>query len=333
MNRINTIDIVKAWQLIESSIKKDKGKFFRSIFTESKNKIRVAIKGEENLKSVEFVFNKESFKNLDLNFKDTKGIAVTKESEAGYDNKFILCIYLKNSVFLDIYLKLIEKIITSIYLIKQEKASIQTIYKKLSNWRKCFEDESFDGLTNEEIRGLYAELTYLKKVLNENLSTEKVILSWKGPERGLHDFIHTNCTAEVKSCSKNKEKIGINNIEQINYKFYKNLFLVVCILENSIGGENLNDLINTINNKIDHNQNAKQAFDDKLNAYGYYEMHKEKYNQSMKVDALVIFKLDNNFPTILKSDLKKGVSDVTFSINISDCQKFETNFEEIKKLL
>jgi len=47
MNRINTIDIVKAWQLIESSIKKDKGKFFRSIFTESKNKIRVAIKGKK----------------------------------------------------------------------------------------------------------------------------------------------------------------------------------------------------------------------------------------------------------------------------------------------
>ena len=333
MNRINTGDIVKAWQLIESSIKKDKDKFFRSIFTESKNKIRAAIKGEGNLKSVEFVFNKESFKNIDLDFKDTKGIALTKESEAGYDNKFILCIYLKNSVFLDIYLKLIEKIITSIYFIEQEKVSIQTIYKKLYNWRKCFEDESFDGLTNEEMRGLYAELTYLKNLLNENPSTEKTILSWKGPERGLHDFVHTNCSVEIKSCSKNKDKIRINNIEQLNYKFYKNLFLIVCILENSIRGENLNDLINTINNKIDHDQNAKQTFDDKLNAYGYYEIHKEKYIQSIKVDDLFIFKLDNNFPTILKSDLKKGVSDITFSLNISDCQKFKIDFDEIKKLL
>lgn len=332
MNKINTNDIVKAWQLIESSNKEDKGKFFRAIFIESKNKVRAAIKGEENLKSVEFVFEKESFKNLDLDFKDTKGIMVRKESESGYENKFILCIYLKNSIFLDIYLKLVGKIITSIYYLEKEKASIQTIYKKLATWRRCFEDESFSGLTNEELRGLYAELSYLRKVLNENLSADSAILSWKGPEGGLHDFVHGGCVVEVKSHSKNKEKIRINNIDQLNYKFYQNLFLASYALENNISGENLNDLIKNIHNKIGDNQSARNAFDDKLNAYGYYEMHSDKYNQSMKIDNLAIFKLGDNFPAILKSELRKGVSDVAFSINISECNDFKTVFDELKKL-
>jgi|TARA_B100001964_G_scaffold204365_1_gene234039 hypothetical protein len=332
MIKINTDEIVKTWQLIEPSIKGDKDKFFRAIFTESKNKIRAAIKGEENFKSVEFVFNKESFKNLDLDFKDTKGIMVRKESEAGYENKLILCIYLKNSVFLDIYLRLVGKIISSIYYLEEERASIQTIYKKLSTWRKCFEDESFGGLTNEEMRGLYAELSYLRKILNENLSTDNAILSWKGPEGGLHDFVHGGCVAEIKSHSKNKEKIRIDNIDQLNYEFYRSLFLASYALENNVNGENLNDLIKIIHNKIGDNQSARSAFDDKLNAYGYYEMHKDKYSQSLKIDDLAIFKLGENFPTILKRELKKGVSDVGFSINISECHEFKIDFEEIKKL-
>ena len=110
------------------------------------------------------------------------------------------------------------------------------------------------------------------------------------------------------------------------------MFLASYALENNVNGENLNDLIKIIHNKIGDNQSARSAFDDKLNAYGYYEMHKDKYSQSLKIDDLAIFKLGENFPTILKRELKKGVSDVGFSINISECHEFKIDFEEIKKL-
>jgi len=325
---VETGEILQAWKII--SEKKYEGKFYRIIYKNSKTPIRASVVHGKNLKSVEFVFDDNLIDKKKIIFKETKGIKLDIVKEPDYKKKIIICIYLKNNSFLDTYLKLIEKIISAIYKNEDQKENIRQILTKLQSWRKCFEDEKYAGLSIEEQIGLFGELNYIKKTLSKNISLQNILEYWKGPEGGLHDFKHQNFLLEVKTFSKNKNKIRISNPQQLNYTFFKNIYLCSVEINFDFSGKTIVDLINELTNKFSTNEKLLSQFSEKLNQAGYLDVHKENYNEKFIVNKIEYYKVTENFPTILPDQIHSQISDVFFSINIHACNKFICNDSFIK---
>ncbi len=321
--------IIDAWKKISSEIN-NPGKYSRSIFTDCKTPISASVIYENKFKSVNFIFNKTLVNKSNFEFKETKGIKVSFENDEDDKNLLILSIYLKNSSFLDAYENLLEKIITSIYDIDNQKLCFDIISNLLINWRKCFEDEKYEGLTKEEEIGLFGELTFFNKAISKNINSSNILNYWEGPEGGLHDFKFPKFLLEIKTYSKRKNKIKINNLDQLNYKFFSNLYLGCAEIEQNLSGKTLVEIIDDIKKIFNDNNNLKISFEKKLSAYGYFEIHKKNYETKYVANSLLFYKLTNKFPTILKEDLAEGINEVSFSIDINRIKKFvsDENFIE-----
>ena len=276
--------------------------------------IRIAIRQKDKLKSVDFVF--ENIKIKKTNFKNTKGISLEIE-----DNS-VLSIYLNKVNFLNVYLNLIEEIINSISHENNEEKIKTIIEIKLNAWKKCFENEDFSGLTKEEELGLIGELLTINKLFDlKEYEIEEILSCWKGPENNLHDFKFTDKIYESKTSFTNIVKIS--NIDQLDYETYKNLFLFKIILTKNTNqlNININNLIKDLRNKF-KNKEQRQLFNNKINLYGYFDYHAENYKDFYNLHSIHKYKIDENFTTINKKDLKPGIQNINFEIDISYCQKY-----------
>ena len=89
------------------------------------------------------------------------------------------------------------------------------------------------------------------------------------------------------------------------------------------------NLIDEIKNLIFKENQTLQKFEEKLSLYGYLDIHKENYKDKFLVTNLNYYKVDKGFPCILKNNLEIGVIDVSFSIELSSCEKFKCKFDFI----
>ena len=312
--------IIETWKIIQSEIKSP-GKYSRNIFIDSKTPIRASIIYENNLKSVDFIFDKTKIKNISTEFKETKGIKVSFENDPEDKNIMIFSIYLKNNSFLDAYGNLLKKIITAIYEIDDPMFSLNIIVNLLNSWKKFFEDEKFEGLSKEEELGLIGELHFIK-ILLKKFDFKTILSNWYGPEGGIHDFKFLKFLLEIKTFSKKNRKIKINNLDQINYKFYQNLYFGCAEIENNLKGLSLIELIDELKDYCVDNIEISNLFDQKLNSYGFFEIHKKNYETKYEIVSNNFYKLKNGFPTIHKEDLNEGICDVSFSIDVERIKKF-----------
>ena len=102
--------------------------------------------------------------------------------------------------------------------IKEEKPLVKVLLHRFEKWKSLFENVASAGLTPEEQRGLYGELFFLRKWLNNTTNKRKCIEAWYGPEKSNQDFQHEDWALEVKTSSgNNHQKIHINLSSILKY--------------------------------------------------------------------------------------------------------------------
>jgi hypothetical protein len=121
---------------------------------------------------------------------------------------------------------------------------------------------------------------------------------------------------EVKTFLNKNKKIRISNIEQLNYKIYKNLSLICVELEESNIGLNISNLVQKIKAEIFSKKYNANKFEDKLSSYGYFEYQSNKYTRSFLVKNIFEYFVTHDFPTILTENLLIGIEDVSFNLDI-----------------
>lgn len=323
MNLFALNEITDAWKAI--SVENLEGKFSRQIFLKSSTDIKASVDIAKNLKSVDFIFKKKFITSKKISFKETKGINVLIEGDKNFPDRLILSIYLKNSFFLDIYLKLIDKIINDLQLFNDDNIKFVNINKHLINWRKCFESENYEGLSLEEQIGLIGELSQLQKIIDKGISLENSLTYWQGPEQALHDFKHPKFTVEVKTTTNKKKEIRVNNIEQFDYEFHNNLYLCCAIIDRGINGLNLVEHIENFKKKNFERDNLILIFENKLSSMGYLDIHKDFYLEKFNLIEIIYFKIEKGFPCILPSQINENIRKLEYNIDLTGCDNFLTD--------
>ena len=69
---------------------------------------------------------------------------------------------------------------------------------------------------------------YILELVAKTIGWKKALDSWKGPEKGLHDFVFENTLLEIKTTESDPPKVHIDNPEQFFIPMSKKLILNVC---------------------------------------------------------------------------------------------------------
>jgi hypothetical protein len=251
-----------------------------------------------------------------------------------FEEKKELHIYLLDNQLKDIFSLFIENIVEEISKSVTENEALVETSNVVLKWKKLFDKINFQGLTIERQKGLIGELLLFNSLLDEEYSIDALLESWTGPDFNDKDFRFGSFGIEVKLTSSKVPKVKISSERQLDSENLTKLYLVLYVVEEVKGkGFSLNSIIEQIRNKINNNQNALKFFNERLLLVGYFDEDFENYKRQYAFRKKNFYKVSNDFPRLIASDLPIGLFDTKYNIELSAIEQFLVSNESILELI
>lgn len=328
----------KIWDKLEkaTATAPDSGFLSQRILPDSVFDISLALKRPYNKRAVLITIKKQNIINLG-NYPQVKGFSINQTvfSEDKRDH-VTLELILEDQKYTGIYSSLVEDIIGNCTKESTEREMVQSLFKRLQMWRHFLEHYGSEGLNEIQQRGLYGELRFLRDFLIPSLGVTNAIMSWRGPQKAQHDFQVSGIAFEVKTGSeKQPQKIKVSSEQQLDDRGFNALFLNYISIKELVGsGETLPDIIQDIKSQCLDNPSALVEFENLLILAGYLDLHQEKYSQKgYTIRSSYIFKIKEGFPRIIEKDLKTGVGNVEYTIDLSACLSHIIDTNDFRNVL
>jgi len=266
-------------------------------------------------------------------FSNLRDLQVSSARDSSFKNNNLLIINLLQDQNRDVFAVMCENMIQSVLLLCSEELVVRTIINQLKKWQELFEKLNANGLTLSEQLGFYGELHFLQKYLaKSNNNSYDVLHTWIGVNKASRDFQGGSWAVEVKTTSTNNpQKVTINGEKQLDETLLKNLFLFHISVEVSNGnGNTLCQKVAAIREILENDISALLLFNAKLIDAGYFDRHKSFYLvTSYKVRNENYYNIENEFPRIRENELRRGVGDVKYSINLAMCGKYSVSEDQL----
>lgn len=285
----------------------------------------------ENICGVAFSYSK-SIKVSVESFKNLKELNVKLVPDTTYETNNLLIIQLSSNANRDVFACLCDNLTSVIQNADTEQKAVREVLNRLEKWKTLFDRTAADGLSLPEQQGLYGELTYLYKLINRNMLSKLDSLNvWVGSDRAMRDFQGKGWAVEVKTSSANNAgQITINGKRQLDETLLDRLFLYHLSLEASrMNGETLNDKVDGIRGLLADDIAALGSFNVKLFEAGYSDSQRHLYDdRCYKIRAEHIYNIDREFPRIKEQELRRGINDVVYTLDISACDEYLSSESE-----
>ncbi len=294
-------------------------------------KVFATYKHSDRVCGIAFSYSEKLKVSID-SFLNLKELYVQLYLDAAYKSNKLLIIQLSSEINKDILAYLCDSLIESIENCDTESKAIKVVINRLEKWKSMFAKGTSDGLSVMEQQGLYGELTYLHKlILRDCFSYVEALNLWVGTDKASRDFQGNGWAVEVKTVSvNNSDQITINGERQLDETLLNKLYLYHLSIESSrMNGQTLNDKVDIIRQLLSEDLIALNIYNAKLMEAGYFDHHRELYKERCyKIRKESIYKIDESFPRIKESELRDGVSNTTYSINVSTCSEYMVSENE-----
>ncbi len=228
----------------------------------------------------------------------------------------------------------VEDLRQAVTKLQSSENGINTIIDILTKWKRFFQSEKGLVMTDELQEGLYGELTFLEKSLT-SIGTSSVA-NWVGGEKETHDFYFGSNAVEVKTTSgKEPYSVQISSEYQLDTKDVAGrLFLyAVALRKSKQSGERLPEIVSRIRDRLIGDSSMKIRFNEKLLQYGYIDGIEELYVTGFYIRDTYVYEVKSEFPQIIRTMLRSGVSKVTYELSLSQCTPYICSDEQLIRVL
>ena len=328
-------NISSLWEIM--SQEKSVGLVKRLLPSSSPLKVFATYKYPENICGIAFSCDSKLKLSID-SFYNLKELSVQLFLDTSYQPNRLLTIQLFSDTNKDIFAYLCGNLIETIEKCETEAKAIKLVLNRLEKWRTMFSKGASDGLSITEQQGLYGELMYLHKLaLRGVFSYGDTLKIWVGADKAMRDFQGNGWAVEAKTISiNNADQITINGERQLDETLLNKLYLYHLSVEASrMNGQTLNEKVDELRNLFSDDKAALNIFNAKLIEAGYFDHHRHLYKERCyKIRKESIYMIDDSFPRIKESELRDGVSNTVYSINVSTCAEYmvseNTHFNSIE---
>lgn len=328
-------NISSLWEIM--SQEKSVGLVKRLLPNNSPLKVFATYKHPENICGIAFSCDSKLKLSVD-SFYNLKELSVQLFLDTSYQPNRLLTIQLFSDANTDIFAYLCGNLVETIERCDTEAKAIKLVLNRLEKWKTMFSKGASDGLSITEQQGLYGELMYLHKLASRGIfSYIDTLKIWVGADKAMRDFQGKDWAVEAKTISiNNADQITINGERQLDETLLDKLYLYHLSVEASrMNGQTLNDKVDELRSLFSDDKAALNIFNAKLMEAGYFDHHRELYRERCyKIRKESIYVIDDSFPRIKESELRDGVSNTVYSINVSTCAEYmvseNTHFNSIE---
>ncbi|TBW08434.1 PD-(D/E)XK motif protein [Azotobacter chroococcum] len=227
-----------------------------------------------------------------------------------------LVLTLERQVDCDLFEGLCRTLASSLEHSSDSASSLAVSLAHVRRWKTFLAGRS-QHLSAEEVRGLFAEITFLLELIDRKMSSNAAVEAWLGPERSHQDFIFGNTAVEIKSLSgAERSTVRISSedqLESLNDALFLRIYRLSRLADAS-GACSLNDIVTAVQARLGE-ADAVDAFDRKLVAHGYAPL--PAYDQPRFVVSDVRnYRVCDGFPRLMRSQLPAGIASVAYDIRL-----------------
>lgn len=270
-------------------------------------------------------------------FQKWKTFDVKAFPDSAYGNHTMLMVMLKTSGQNSAFANLCASLINKIEKAADEKEAAKLFLNQLEEWRVLFKTFQ-EGLGTGAQIGLWGELHLLETILNSkpNLSEDAIVDMWVGSQKSTQDFQGNGWAIEVKATKKNDDStVEIHGDRQLDETHFSNLFLNrITLNATTNNGVSLPDKVDKLKTMLANNILATTLFEMKLTQYGYLESMKSLYKDATyQVRDNRYFRVEGGFPRIKEGELRIGVSNVKYNVDLNLAIPYEKQESLVMSLL
>ncbi len=234
----------------------------------------------------------------------------------GEPGKQRLVLTLDQQVDRDLFEGLCRTLASALERAVDSASSLAVALAHIRRW-KTFLSGRNQYLSAEEVRGLFAELTFLLELIERLPSSAVAVEAWLGAERSHQDFIFGNMAVEIKSLTgTERSTVRISSEDQLD-SLNDALFLRIyrlSSLSDALGAQSLNQLVTAVQAKLGEAE-AVEALDRKLVAHSYAPL--PNYDAPLYVVSDVrSYRVGDGFPRLIRSQLPEGIGQVAYDIRL-----------------
>lgn len=257
------------------------------------------------------------------------GIAVDLQKDTTSERQNLV-LTLERQVDGDLFCSLCESLFESLRTVDRPETALSVALTHIKRWKAFLAGRNARLLSAEEIRGLFAELTFLTSLYDGRLSQTDAVSAWTGADRVHQDFVFSDRAVEVKSLSgTDRSTVRISSEDQLE-SIQDRLFLVTYRLRDvsdAAHGHSLNELVSTIAGALT-DEEAIVEFDRRLAAYGYVPLP-EYDRPRLLVSGIQGYRVEESFPRIVRSGLPAGITHVKYQIDIERLARFGCPLDDV----
>jgi putative PD-(D/E)XK family protein DUF4420 len=250
-------------------------------------------------------------------------------------DKVSLCVFLNESRFTDVFTSLSEDLAAHLESVQGDAVVVGALVGRLQRWQK-FLQRNPEGLGEDAQRGLFGELWFLGQYLIPAVGALEAVRSWKGPEKGIHDFQLRSLSIEIKTTiAKQHTKFLVSSERQLDSSNVHRLILFHVAVEASrMGPVTLPSLVRSVREDLSQVAEARDLLEDLLLDAGYLDRHEPLYaNTSYHTRGFHAFDVRDGFPRLTEEGMPPGVGDLSYSVVISSCMPFTIDDTEFRRLV
>lgn len=222
-----------------------------------------------------------------------------------------------NNVFDALLVNLIETSGNTV----SEQAALGILVERLGLWTELLKKRGSRKNLSQVI-GLLGELLVLEDFIDRGVPLSIAVPGWRGPNGDATDIGIEDRRVEIKAKLVTQHLVvDISSADQLTSDDRK-LFLTINFFTKSQAGSSVTSIIERLRGKMNQHQRSLDLFNSKLLIAGYVE-DAEEFEEAYELARRRAFRVEDEFPRIQVSDLKAGIDNVRYRIDIANIEAFE----------
>jgi len=265
-----------------------------------------------------------------LHLKDeTKGYSIdVVPDDAGRDNQAAIRIQETNAAYREIFTIFCADILEHWIPHAGASDSLKSLSQRLARWKKFFQRGAQFGLNQEDYIGLFGELSFIEAGLTAGVAGTPLVNAWQAPLSTNQDFLFGPVAVEIKTTTSNEvDKVRITNARQLDSAGLQRLFLVRYAFDFRQGaGRTLSQLILSLRASLEVVcPDSLSVLNDRLLEAGFVEGTPNDFDDwGFTPRSFDVFNVVDGFPRLLESSLPSGVSEISYTLNLSAATPFKS---------
>lgn len=262
-----------------------------------------------------------------------KGIDMVLSDLPGEPTERLLVLRLLDPSHSDVFRTLCEDIVHVAASAESDEVAVAQMLSRTWRWHHLLRGGVDGRLSEEAQKGLIGEIITLRDLVIPAVGAMNAVTAWVGPTRASRDFEIGTTSIEVKGRSEGATPyVKVSSEHQLDISDLKTMFLVVINLVHA-GSEapskSLDDYVLDLRDLVQKKSpGASDLLEGRLSAAGYRD--EDQYEDVLWIEGnRRAFGVTDDFPRIQFSELRPGLSRVTYSIELKACEPFAVDEEQL----